>query len=376
MLMGGKDYKVPSKDYTLQYKALLPDLLPALQQALLEENPILGKSVETFEREFAALIGTGQAIGLNSGTDALYLALRVLGIGPGDEVITAANTFIATVSAIIMAGARPVLVDPDPETMNITAHGMEHGLTHRTAAVIPVHLYGTLAPMEAIVNLCRTRSVAVVEDAAQAHGAVGADGRRAGAYGVMGCFSFHPSKNFGAFGDGGMITTSDDGIGEMLRVLRNLGKTTKYEIGHVAPNTKLDTIQAVILLQKLKHLDGWNRRRRDLAGIYRQALEGVGDLRLPHDPGDHSHVYHLFVVRSARRNELRSHLKSAGINAGLHYPVPPHLQKLSVSLGYREGDFPITEECCRTVLSLPIAPELTNSQVEYVCKQVRRFFGS
>ncbi len=373
--MDGKKYKVPSKDYALQYRELLPELLPALRRALLEENPVLGKPVETFEQEFAALAGTSQAVGLNSGTDALLLALRALGIGPGDEVVTAANTFIATVSAIIMAGARPVLVEPDPETMNITARGLEQGLTRRTAAVIPVHLYGAVAPLEDICALCQGRQVAVVEDAAQAHGAVGGDGRAVGAYGAMGCFSFHPSKNLGAFGDGGMITTSDTRLAEMLRVMRNLGKTTKYDVGCAAPNTKLDTIQAVILRHKLRRLDGWNRRRREIAALYRELLAGVGDLRLPHDPGDLSHVYHLYVVRSARRDELRSHLKSAGINAGLHYPIPPHLQQLDLDLGYREGDFPITEECCRTVLSLPVAPEITNTQVEYVCEQVRLFFG-
>jgi dTDP-4-amino-4,6-dideoxygalactose transaminase len=374
--MGAGEYKVPSKDYTLQYKELLPDLLPALEKALLEENPVLGQSVATFEDRFATLIGTEYAIGLNSGTDSLLLALRALGIGPGDEVITAANTFIATVSAIIMAGARPVLVDPDPETMNISARGLEQGLTGRTAAVIPVHLYGALAPMGEIGALCRNRQLAVVEDAAQAHGAADEHQRRAGSFGIMGCFSFHPSKNLGAFGDGGMITTSEQRIAESIRVMRNLGKTTRYDIEQAAPNTKLDTIQAVILLHKLKHLDNWNRRRREIAGIYRQALEGVGDLRLPHDPGDQSHVYHLYVVRSDRRDQLRIHLKTAGINAGLHYPVPPHLQKMNEDLGYREGAFPITEQCCRTVLSLPVAPELTNSQVEYVCEQVRDFFGT
>jgi dTDP-4-amino-4,6-dideoxygalactose transaminase len=372
--MGNKKYKVPSKDYALQYKALLPDLLPAIQRALIDENPILGESVQTFENEFAALVGTGHAIGLNSGTDALYLALRALGVVSGDEVITAANTFISTVSAIIMAGARPVLVDPDPETMNITAQGLEQALSRRTAAVIPVHLYGALAPMGEIGALCRNRQLAVVEDAAQAHGAADAHQRRAGSFGIMGCFSFHPSKNLGAFGDGGMITTSDERIAEALRVLRNLGKTTKYDIGQVGPNTKLDTIQAVILLHKLKHLEEWNHRRKEIAGLYRQSLENVGDLRLPCDPGDQRHVYNLYVVRSARRDELRSHLKSAGINAGLHYPVPPHLQKSNADLGYREGDFPIAEECSRTVLSLPVAPELTNRQVEYVCEQVRLFF--
>ncbi len=374
--MGGKDYKVPSKDYALQYRELLPELLPELERVFLEENPILGKPVESFERAFAAYTGTAEAVGLNSGTDALHLALRVLGIGPGDEVITAANTFIAPISAIIMAGARPVLVDPDPDTMNLTADGAKAAFAQRTAAVLPVHFYGALAPMDAINAACDRAALKVIEDAAQAHGAADSAGRRAGAFGAMGCFSFHPSKNLGAFGDGGLITTSDREAAERLRVLRNLGKVTKYEIGFVSPNTKLDTIQAAILLLKLKRLDAWNDQRRTFAGLYREALEGVGDLRLPHDPGGRAHVYHLFVIRTERRDELRGHLKAQGVNAGLHYPIPPHLQKLDHDLGYREGEFPVTEALSRTVLSLPIAPELTEDQVTYVCEQIRKFFGA
>ena len=373
--MGKKDYQVPSKDYTLQYRELLPELMPEIERILLEENPILGKSVEAFEREFAAYTGTDHAVGLNSGTDALYLALRVLRIGPGDEVVTAANTFMATVSAIIMAGARPVLVDPDEGTMNLSCEGLESVLSPRTTCVIPVHFYGALVAMVPMADLCDRKGIPMVEDAAQAHGARGRDGRRAGAFGKFGCFSFHPSKNLGAFGDGGMITTSDDEAAEELRVLRNLGKVTKYDFGFVAPNTKLDTLQAALLRLKLRRLDAWNARRRKWAAHYREALDGVGDLRLPHDPGGDEHVYHLYVIRSDRRDDLRRHLKSVGVNAGLHYPVPPHLQKLDVDLGYKEGDFPITEALSRTVLSLPIAPELEESQVEVVCEQIRRFFN-
>lgn len=360
------DIKVPSKDYALQYGELLPELLPELERVLLGENPVLGKSVEAFEQAFARYTGTAHAVGLNSGTDALCLALRVLGIGPGDEVITQANTFIATVSAICMAGAKPVLVDPDPETMNLAPESVEAAVTDRTACVIPVHLYGALSPMDAILKVCN--GIPVVEDAAQAHGANGA-----GAKGCMGCFSFHPSKNLGAFGDGGMITTSDARADATLRELRNLGKVTKYEIGHVAPNSKLDTLQAALLLIKLKRLDAWNARRQAIARLYREGLDGVGDLKLPHDPG--GHVYHLYVVRTARRDALRKHLKSNGVKASLHYPVPPHLQKLDVDLGYREGQFPVAEACACTVLSLPVAPELKDDQVSYVCEQVRQFFG-
>ena len=330
--------------------------------------------MDSFEGEFAAFTGTRCAIGLNSGTDALYLALRAIGVGQGDEVITAANTFMATVSAIVMQGAKPVLVDPDPRTMNLSLEGVKSAFTKSTAAVIPVHLYGALAPMEEITALCTEKGVAVVEDAAQAHGAQGPDSRRAGAYGMAGCFSFHPSKNLGAFGDGGMLTTSDAELADRIKMLRNLGKVNKYDIGFIAPNTKLDTIQAAILRIKLKNLDAMNERRRALAAVYRKELQGVNELILPHDPGGKSHVYHLFVVRTSRRDELRRYLKSSGVNAGLHYPVPPHLQKLDTDLGYGRGDFPVTEELSDTVLSLPIAPELRNDQVEYACEQVRRYF--
>ena len=279
-------------------------------------------------------------------------------------------------TAVVLAGARPVLVDPDPETMNLSPDAAAAAVTPRTAVILPVHLYGLLAPMDAFMALAERKGLALVEDAAQAHGARGPDGRRAGAYGRMGCFSFHPSKNLGAFGDGGMITTSDGEAAERLRVMRNLGKVTKYDIGYAAPNTKLDTLQAALLGIKLPRLDGWNARRRRFAEVYRKELSGVGDLVLPHDPGGEAHVYHLFVVRTRARDALRRHLKEHGVNAGLHYPVPPHLQKLDVDFGYAEGSLPVTEELARTVLSLPVAPELEEEQVRYVCDEIRRFFGA
>jgi len=372
--MSPQPYRVPSKDYAAQYRALLPELAGELTRVLLEENPILGRSVEEFEREFAAFLGTRQAVGVNSGTDALVLALRCLDLPAGGEVITAGNTFIATVSAIVMAGGKPVLVDPDPETMNLRADAIAAAVTPRTAAVIAVHLYGALSPIEEIREVCDAKGIPLLEDAAQAHGAVGSDGRRAGAFGRMGCFSFHPSKNLGGFGDGGIVTTSVEGAAERLRVLRNLGKRTKIDVDVVAPNTKLDTLQAAILRVKLRHLEAWNRRRRALAARYRAALDGVGDLVLPHDPGGERHVYHLFVVRSDRRDALRRHLREHGVNAGVHYPIPPHLQPLDVDLGIRAGELPVTEACARTVLSLPVSPELEDRQVEYVCDEIRRYF--
>jgi dTDP-4-amino-4,6-dideoxygalactose transaminase len=302
------------------------------------------------------------------------LGLHLLRLQRGDEVITAANTFFATVTAILMAGGRPVLVDPDAHTMNLAPEGVRGALTPRTRAVLLVHLYGRAAPAE-IATLCRTRGLALVEDVAQAHGARASDGRRAGALGGLGCFSFHPSKNLGAFGDGGAIALDDDGNAEELRARRHLGKVGEHEARYVSGNSKLDTLQARLLSLKLARLDQQNARRRELARLYRAQLTGIGDLVLPADPGGDGHVYHLFVVRTAQRDALRAHLAGLGIKASVHYPIPPHLQELEVDLGYRAGDFPVAEACARSVLSLPISPELEEAEIELVCAGVRAFFA-
>ena len=368
--------KVPSKDYARQYGALLPELLPALRDALLNEAPILGAPVAAFERSFAAYVGTREAVGVASGTDALILALRALGIGPGDEVVTAANTFVATVTAILAVGARPVLVDPDPETLNLDAAGASRALSPRTRAVIPVHLYGRAAPADEL-RRALPAGVRLLEDAAQAHGARTADGRRAGAAGDAGCFSFHPSKNLGAFGDAGLVTTDDPALAEELRLLRNLGKRDDSVVARVGYNSKLDTLQAVVLGLKLPRLDTWNARRREHAQRYAHGLAGVGDLRLP-APAMHpeGHAFHLYVVRTARRDALRAHLAARGVRASIHYAIPPHLQDLGVDLGYPAGSLPVAEEAARTVLSLPIAPELEEAEIDQVIDGVRSFLGS
>jgi len=366
-------YEVPSKDYARQYRALWSRLQPELERVFTEENPILGAPVTAFEEDFARHVGCEHAVGVGSGTDALILALRALGIGEGDEVITSSHTFFATVSAILMCGARPVLVEPDPGSMLIDAAGVEAALGSRTRAVIPVHLYGRLCAMREIVELCASARIPILEDAAQAHGATH-EGSRAGSLGRAGCFSFHPSKNLGAFGDGGIVTTSDPALAERIRELRNLGKTDKYGFGHIAPNTKLDTIQAAILRCKLPDLDRDNERRRSLAGIYARELADIGELDLPLLPKAGEHVFHLYVVRTQQRDALRGHLRERGINAGLHYPIPPHLQPALANLGYRRGDLPVAEALAETVLSLPIAPELSEEQIHVVCRGVREFF--
>lgn len=404
-----RDEAVPSKDYARQYRALLPELLPELERVLLNEEPILGESVGRFEEAFARHAGVRHAVGVNCGTDALWLALRALGVGAGDEVITAANAFVAAATAIRLCGATPVLVDPDRATLLLTADGAARAITPRTKAILPVHLYGRLCDMGPLLELARSRGLFVVEDAAQAHGAtmtfdragdasrrVSAgvvNGRvsagvinrrvrnlgrrvRAGAFGHAGAFSFHPSKNLGAFGDGGLVTTDDDALAERLRELRHLGKGEGHEALHVATNTKLDTLQAAILLVKLIRLERDNERRRELAAIYRRELEGIDELELPALPEDGGeHVHHLFVVRSPRRDELRSFLAARSIRASIHYPVPIHRMAAFADLRHEAGAFPISEESARTVLSLPIAPELTDEQIESVCAAVREFHG-
>lgn len=367
--------RVPSKDYRRQYAALWGELGPRLERLFLEEEPVLGASVDAFEQAFANYLGCAHAVGVGSGTDALALSLRALGVGEGDEVVTAANTFVATVTAIVGVGARPVLIDPDPVTLNLTAALVERALGPRTRAVVPVHLYGRAAPVVEIEAACAERGVALLEDGAQAHGAREPSGRRVGSVGRLAAFSFHPSKNLGAFGDGGLVATSDAELARELRCLRNLGKTSKYEVGTFAPNSKLDTLQAAVLGLKLEYLDTWNARRQEHAAHYRARLADVPGLTLPAEAPAAEHVYHLFVVRCAERDALREHLRSRGVTASLHYPIPPHRQLAGRDLGYAAGDFPVTEDAARTVLSLPIAPELTGDEIATVCDEVLAFFG-
>jgi dTDP-4-amino-4,6-dideoxygalactose transaminase len=362
---------VPTKDYARQYAPLLPELLPELARVLQEEDPILGASVAAFEQEFARWVGTAHAVGTNSGTDALVLALRALRLPPGGEVVTSGHTFFATVGAIVLAGLRPVLVDPDPATMNLDAAAAAAAVTPRTVALLPVHLYGRLCPMPELAAVAARAGVPLVEDAAQAHGAE-RGGRRAGSFGAAGCFSFHPSKNLGAFGDAGAVTTADAALAAELRTLRNLGKVGKHEIARVAGNAKLDTLQAALLRVKLRHLDAWLARRRRLAARYDALLRGAGDLELP--PVEPGHAWHLYVVRTAARERLREHLQRRGVRTGVHYPIPPHRQRLDADLGVPPGSLPVTERLAETVVSLPLSHELEPGEVEHVAACVREFF--
>lgn len=367
---------IPSKDYARQYGPWLPELLEEIGRVLLSEEPILGRSVARFEAEFAAYLGVPACVSVNSGTDALVLALRTLNLQPGDQVLTAANTFVATVTAILMAGGTPRLIDPDPDSMNLDPAAVAAALGPRTRAVIAVHLYGRAAPVTELKRLLAPRGIALLEDCAQAHGArdgAGPTAPRIGSVGDFGCFSFHPSKNLGAFGDGGAIALSSTAAQFELCGRRNLGKVDDYEVRFVSGNSKLDTLQALILSKKLPHLDALNARRRYLAERYREQLSDLEELRLPARVPGEGHVYHLFVVESPRRAALMAFLANRGIKSSIHYPIPPHLQPMDTDLGYPRGSLPIAERLAEQVLSLPISPELRDDEIDRVAAAVRAF---
>jgi dTDP-4-amino-4,6-dideoxygalactose transaminase len=329
---------------------------------------VLGEEVAAFEREFAAYCGTRHAIAVNTGTSALHLALLAAGIGPGDEVITVPMTFVATVAAIIYSGATPVFVDIDPDTWTMDPGRVEAAITPRTKAIMPVHLHGRLADMAALVPIARRHGLVVIEDAAQAHGAE-RDGIRAGAFGDIGCFSFYPGKNLGAYGEGGMIVTSDDEQASKMRMLRDWGQERRYHHVLKGYNYRMDAIQGAILRVKLRYLERWTKARRANARRYAQLLAASG-LRIPQEVAGRRHVWHINAVRATDRDALQRALEREGVQTGLHYPVPVHLQQAHADLGYLPGDFPEAERAARTVLSLPMFPELGAEQVARVAAAV------
>jgi dTDP-4-amino-4,6-dideoxygalactose transaminase len=329
--------------------------------------------VVSFEEEFARYCDVAHAVGVDSGTSALELALRAYDIGPGDEVITAANTFVATAFAISHAGATPVLVDVDPSTSALDPALIAAAVSRRTRAIIPVHLYGQIAPMEAVTAIAREHGLVVIEDACQAHGAR-AHGRRAGSFGDAAAFSFYPSKNLGAQGDGGIVVTPHDDIAQRLRLLRNYGTTEKYRSEIVGFNRRLDTLQAAMLRVKLVHLDDWNVARRGHAAHYDRLLEDVALVRpVVADGGEP--VWHLYVVRTAERDRVRAQLDARGIQTGIHYPIPVHLQPAYRDLGHGPGDFPVTERLADEIISLPMYPEMSPEAVERVADALRDDVG-
>ncbi|MBI3742494.1 MAG: DegT/DnrJ/EryC1/StrS family aminotransferase [Chloroflexi bacterium] len=362
---------IPLVDLKAQYQSIKPEIDAALQRVVDNTAFILGKEVAEFEKNFAAFSRVQHCIGTDSGTAALHLALLLFGIKAGDEVITTTHTFIATAETISLTGARPVLVDVDPRTYNISPRAIERAITPRTRAIIPVHLYGQPAEMDAILAIARKNNLRVIEDAAQAHGAE-YRGKRAGTLGDVACFSFYPGKNLGAYGDAGALVTNDDELAARARMLRDHGRSEKYTHQIVGYGYRLDALQAAILGAKLPHLDAWNARRRDIADYYTELLTNT-DLVLPDCPAHITPIYHIYAVRSNNRDALQKHLKARGIETGIHYPIPLHLQPVYENLGYARGDFPHAEQIAAEELSLPMYPELTNAQVEMIVDAVREF---
>ncbi len=360
---------IPLLDLKAQYAGIRDELETAVLTVLKEGNYISGPEVEALEAKFAAYCGAGEAVAVNSGTSALHLALLALGVGPGDEVITVAMTFVATVAAVVYTGATPVLVDVDPDSWTMDVGALERAITPRTRAIIPVHLHGRLAEMEAILDIARRYGVPVIEDAAQAHGAE-YDGRRAGTFGEIGCFSFYPGKNLGGCGEGGAIVTDRADHAAIVRQLRDWGQAGRYNHVRHGFNYRMDGIQGAALAVKLGHLPSWTELRRQVAARYDTMLDG-SDVATPKRPRALEHVYHVYAVRTPAREQLRERLRQAGVATGLHYPRPVHLQPAYAGLGYKAGDFPVSERLTEELLSLPIYPELTLGQQEYICDLLR-----
>lgn len=362
---------VPLLDLNVQFAAIEEELRAAMERVLVSQHFILGPEVEALEQEVASYSQCAYGIGVSSGTDALLAALMALEIGPGDEVITTPYTFFATAGCIVRLGARPVFVDIDPDSYNIDPAAIEAAITRRTKAILPVHLFGQMAEMEPIMEIAARHGLAVIEDAAQAIGAE-YQGRRAGSIGHLGCFSFFPSKNLGGFGDGGMVVCNDPALADRMRLLRGHGARPKYHHQIVGGNFRLDALQAAVLRVKLRYLDDWTAGRQRNAARYRQMFTtaGVEAIGLPVDRGVGRHIYNQFVIRLAQRDGLVAHLKARQIGHEVYYPVPMHVQECFVSLGYRAGDFPASEAAARETVAIPIYPELTETQQQFVVNTI------
>ncbi len=363
---------VPFVDLRAQYASIREEVHQAMDRVLQRTDFILGQDVEAFEEEFAAYCGARYGIGVDSGTSALELILRAYDLGPGDEIIAPANTFIATVLAISYVGATPILVDADPHTLSMDPALVEAAITPRTKAIMPVHLYGHPADMDAIMAIADRHDLVVIEDASQAHGAR-YKGQRVGSLGHAAAFSLYPAKNLGAYGDAGILVTDDAQIADTLRMLRNYGQRVKYHHDLVGYNRRLDTLHAAVLRVKLRHLDDWSAARRSHAARYSQLLADVPGVTLPGQAQDVEPVFHLYVIQVEQRDELRAFLAEQGIATGIHYPVPIHLQPAYRHLGYQEGDFPVTEASARHMLSLPMYPELPDEAIQRVVQAIRAF---
>jgi dTDP-4-amino-4,6-dideoxygalactose transaminase len=366
----GRVQRVPFVDLVAQQQEVSADVVPEVVRALDMGAFIGGPHVTAFEEEYAEFIGVRTCIGVANGTDALELALRAVGVGPGGEVILPANTFVATAEAVVRAGARPVLVDVDPVTLLIDTNKVGRAVGPRTQAIVPVHLFGQTAPVEALVPLAAHRGLALVEDAAQAQGAR-RYGRSAGSLGHIAGTSFYPGKNLGAAGDAGAVTTNDPILADMVRLLAAHGSVVKYVHEIVGFNSRLDALQAIVLRAKLQRLAEWNARRRAAARLYGELLEGTPGIRTPKSQPGNEDVWHLYVIRAEQRDRVQAALAAAGIGCGIHYPTPVHLTDAFAYLGYHLGDFPVAEEAATQLLSLPMFPHITPEQQELVAEVVR-----
>lgn len=363
--------QIPLVDLKAQYQAIRPEIDTAIERVITNTSFILGREVSQFEEAFAAFCEAQHCVGVSSGTSALHLAMLACGIGPGDEVVTTSHTFTATAEPIWMVGAHPVFVDIDETSYNLDPTQIEGAITPRTKAILPVHLYGQPADLDPILEVARQHNLLVIEDAAQAHGAAYKE-RRVGAIGDIGVFSFYPGKNLGAYGDGGAVVTNDEQLADKVRLLRNHGRTTKYEHLQLGYGYRLDALQAAILGAKLPHLEAWTEARRDHAHCYTELLDDCGVV-VPLEASYARHVYHLYVIRTPRRDDLLAHLKARGVGAGVHYPKPLHRQPAYVNSGYGDVVLPITEQVAAEVLSLPMYSELAEDQIVYVADAVKEF---
>ncbi|HKS28035.1 MAG TPA: DegT/DnrJ/EryC1/StrS family aminotransferase, partial [Pyrinomonadaceae bacterium] len=359
---------IPFVDLQAQYRGIKEEVDAAVMRVISNASFVLGREVAAFEESFAAYLGARYCVGVSNGTAAIQLALTACGIGAGDEVIVPANTFFATAEAVSTAGATPVFVDADPTSYTIDARRIEAAITPATRAIIPVHLYGQAADLDAVLEIARRHDLLVIEDAAQAHGAL-YKGRPVGTSGRAATFSFYPGKNLGAYGEGGAVVTNDEAVARRVRLLRDHGSERKYHHEIIGYNFRLEGIQGAVLSVKLRHLDRWNELRREHAARYNSLLEGAG-LVLPKEMSYSRHVYHLYVVQAEGRDALQANLTERGVQTGIHYPVPIHLQPAYAFLGHTRGSFPETERQAERVLSLPMFPELTDEQINTVAENI------
>ncbi|MFO0795045.1 MAG: DegT/DnrJ/EryC1/StrS family aminotransferase [Candidatus Brocadiaceae bacterium] len=365
--------KVSVLDLKRQYDGIREEINKAVLEVIASQSFVLGPFVESFERDISDYCKTKHAIGVSSGTDALLLALMACGIKSGDEVITTPFTFFATAGSIARLGAIPVFVDIDPTTYNIDVHKIARVVNKKTKAIMPVHLYGQCADMDAILEIAQAHGLKVIEDAAQAIGAL-YKGNPAGTLGHIGCFSFYPTKNLGGYGDGGLMATNDDHLAEYLKILRVHGSKPKYYHSYIGINGRLDAIQAAILSVKLKYLDGWSRKRGEVAAYYSENLRGL-PVRLPKIEPYNTHIFHQYVIATPQRDAMMKYLEQQGIETAIYYPVTLHLQKCFEYLGYKKGDLPESEKASNEVLALPVYPEITQNELDYVIGHIRNFFS-